>query len=79
MKIFIYEDLPKITTNWHAGGSLAIVAEEQPTEWAIDAEDWTDADDERLGTVALPEPTAVYPIEGGAEPRTFVFPDAGCC
>ena len=79
MKIFIYQDLPTITTNYHEGGSLAIVAEEQPTEWVIPRPDWMYADDERLGTVALPEPTAVYPIAGDAEPRTFVFPDAGCC
>ena len=78
MRIFIYQDLPRITTRWHPDGSLAIVAEDQPTEWVIESEDWMDADDERE-TVRLPEPTAVYHIAGDAEPRTFVFPNAGCC
>jgi hypothetical protein len=80
MRIFIYEDLPVVSPNWHSDGGLVVVAAEQPRTIWVEAAYGEPGYGEGGGMDhALPEPTAVYPIAGDAEPRTFVFPDAGCC
>lgn len=75
MKIFIFEYLDQVSDNWHGGGGLTVIAKDkaQVTEMVnadkdivIGEEEWEDV--------------KVYDLaDEHAEPKIFVFPDAGCC
>jgi hypothetical protein len=72
VKLFLWQRLPEVTSDYHCEGGLVVVAEVAPTTWDIQ---------EGLGkvkTVVLPAPDRTYEV-GNADPETIVFPDAGCC
>lgn len=88
MKIFIWENVEHLTTNWHNGGGLTVVAE------SLDAA-------RELLRASVPEkceaftkdPNKTYDLFSSAmrcsshctqcgddpEPVVIVFPDSGCC
>lgn len=74
MNVYVYEYVDELTSAYHSGGGLVVIADEQPTVWHLNHTYAGPAKD-----VALPEPTAVYELVGDVEPKTFLFPDAGCC
>lgn len=81
--VYIYEELAKVSGNYHEGGGAVIVSEDPQKAWFkywtdIVAEHPSNAEYEELAKEKLPEPTATYPTEA-TEEKVFIFPDAGCC
>jgi len=73
MFVFIFPHIAELTDNYHPDGGLVVIAENITS--AIEmarAEGVTFANDEiaRVHSHKLAE---------HAEPRAFIFPDAGCC
>lgn len=73
MKTFIFEYVSELTTNYHGGGGLVVVAENeekakeliaQDSAIKLTDEDWAEA--------------TIYNCNV-KKPLIFVFPDAGCC
>lgn len=84
MKIFIFENVQELTHNYHSGGGLVVIAEseehakkviqdhnENNQSWLVENAQVSDKDWLSVITHELKD--------GSAEPRVFVFPDAGCC
>jgi protein-L-isoaspartate O-methyltransferase len=74
MMIYVFQNVEKLTDNWHSGGGLVIVANgpEHARELIagdksiqLTTQDWFDC--------------KVYPLNGHHNPAVFVFQDAGCC
>lgn len=74
MQIFILENVGELTTNWHSGGGLVVIAEDEKHAREIVSE--------RSGAVVADEEWAEaqsFPLYGTAKPDFWLFPDAGCC
>lgn len=71
MKIFIFENLEKITGNWHPEGGCAVIAENIERAMELMTEKGWEKDDKD----STPE---VYGIESEDE-RVIIFPNSGCC
>lgn len=74
MKLFVWEAVSKVTSNWHDGGSVAVVAEDLAA--ACDQLKL-----EAPGCEALSKtPDRTYELaDDKAKPEVFLFPNAGCC
>jgi hypothetical protein len=74
MKLFIFEEVEKLTYNYHSGGGLVVIAEDTEAAKALIS---TDSDititEEEWSKVK------VYELMDNEEPAMFIFPDAGCC
>jgi hypothetical protein len=94
MNIYIWYGVANLTTNYHSGGGLVIVAPtlERARELLAAPADceypWHDADDdhtsscrpERASASAMKDdPDVTYALQGDVEEKITVFPDAGCC
>lgn len=74
MKIFIFESLSTVSPNYHSEGGLAVVAKDKKqVEELIEKQQYIEIDDEEWQDVLI------YELKEDAEPKVFVFPDAGCC
>ena len=89
MKLYIYNNLGNVTTNWHSEGGLVIVTARHPQDvvseqlpsksiYHHDTKTWTEQRDEDYEAPKLNEPIAIYDVAETQE-RIFVFPDSGCC
>lgn len=74
MKIFIFEEIEQLTYNYHSGGGLVVVAQDQvhakelvsaDSNIVLDKKDWSAA--------------KIYDVRGKVESTMYIFPDAGCC
>ena len=74
MKIFIWENVEKLTGNWHDNGGVVVMATSLEAARAlIKAE-------AAAGCEALEKaPDSEFEVKGKHEPRLWSFPDAGCC
>jgi len=84
VKAFVFPRIDTLTSSYHSEGGLLIIAEDRadaerqiaahndaPSSW-YDKPNLHPTDDEWDSAV-------VYELAGDAEPRIFLFPDAGCC
>jgi hypothetical protein len=69
MKIFIWERVSYLTDNYHHEGGCAVIAENLESARKTLPEDCQ---------AQTEEPDLISEIEH-KEPKTFIFPDAGCC
>lgn len=79
-KLYIYDQIDGLTTNYHDGGSLVIVTAGDPQE-ALDA-DRTAAYGkfgDKPFLTKLPEPDRVIEVADSTPEEVFEFPDSGCC
>ena len=74
MKIYIFEDVEKLTCNYHSSGGLVVIAEDREavkkiisskSSIILTKDDWKNVD--------------VYTTSNDVEPVMYIFPDAGCC
>ena len=86
-KLYIYEDVDKLTTSYHHAGGLVIVTAGDPSDaWR--------AQNERIAAKhpsnqmyldpkhiiqVLPEPDHVFTVGDDVHDLILEFPDAGCC
>jgi hypothetical protein len=74
MMALLWHDIPHVSTHYHPGGSLLVIA----TCLA-------DAHNQILESIGAHcealtvEPTRVWPVTDDSARELFVFPDAGCC
>lgn len=73
-KIFIWENLSKVSNSYHSGGGLVIIAEDLE-----EAKSLAQAD----GNIKFEEGELnsfkEFVVMGEATSEVIVFPDAGCC
>jgi len=89
MKIFVWQCAGDLTTSWHSGGGLVIVAEslEQARDMMKQNISGTKKDYDnpvwsRMKKKAPPlteEPLFEASLRGKHEAQLMVFPNAGCC
>lgn len=85
MNVYIWQSTGPVTTNWHSGGGLLIIAatlDRARALWverndALDADAWERLDDPTLAT--KPDPDLALPTAPDVAERVIVFPDMGCC
>lgn len=86
MKLFLFEHIEYLTTNYHQDGGLVIVAadpdaaRERFAAYASTARGEYSQGDEPIQIT--PEEwgaVKVFELAGDYEPSLTVFPDAGCC
>ena len=74
MKMFIFEDVNQVSDNYHSEGGLAVVAKDKEHVYQLI---------EEYGDIEITEDewqkAWFYELVDNADPRVFVFPDAGCC
>ena len=78
MNIYIWNYTSPVSTEYHDGGGLLIVAdslEDARDQWSKYAADQDLSDEEAV----LSDPDHVFPTSQDAEPQVMVFLDAGCC
>ena len=77
MKAFVFENVDKVSENYHEGGGLFIIAEsEEQAKELIEKEKYIEVTDKEWETVLtfdLDEREKQY------NKSIIVFPDAGCC
>lgn len=81
MKIFIFEDVYKLTDAYHAGGALTIVAEDITTavELAHNYKDRFEGKHIKLTAEEIKKVISYDLLGENIEPKVFVFSDSGCC
>ncbi len=86
MKIFIFEDVDKVSSNYHTRGGLVVIAEDRNSvESLIQAENkkpkWGVGDPNNAIQLTESDWADVTELElaESPQPRVIVFPDAGCC
>lgn len=74
MKMFVWQYNDQVSPNYHSGGGLMIIAEneEHVKELILADEDIVITDEEWKEVM-------IYELKDEKEPRVIVFPDAGCC
>lgn len=74
MKMYIFENLRKVSDRCHTGGGLVIIAENKThARELIKKEKYVFVNREEWKEVRE------YDIKGLHRPTIIVFPDAGCC
>ena len=71
MKAFVWKYLDNLTSNYHSGGGLLLIAEDLESAIGFFKLDG--------GTIELPPPDFVFEAPGHTNRTEVVFPDAGCC
>lgn len=88
MNIYIFEEVSKLTTNYHSDGGLVIVAESLERAVALFNEGVEAEQKERFSRSENPpaltmeeiEKVKLYPLKYNSQKEeVFIFPDAGCC
>lgn len=83
MNIYIWDRLEKLTDNWHPeGGAVAVAENLEAAKQLVAATAYKQSYSDNPQTVRpeeIGEPDAIYELKYAAEPRAFIFPDAGCC
>jgi hypothetical protein len=74
MMAFLWHAIPHVSTHYHPGGSLLVIAV-----------NLADAHNQILETIGAHcealtvEPTRVWTVGDSSAREVFIFPDAGCC
>jgi len=72
MKVFIWESVSAVSSNYHSEGGLVVFAEtEERAREIANAESDIELEDKEM-------PNSIREVVGGDE-AVFTFPDAGCC
>lgn len=71
MKLFIFNNVEKLTNNWHSEGGLVIIAESMERAIELATKEGVKFTKEEI------ESCEVRDCSG--EEDIFLFPDAGCC
>lgn len=74
MWVYILTNVEQASDSYHSGGSVVVVAEHRPHAKRLIAE--------TPGVVVSEEDwkhVKFYLLDASADPKVFVFPDAGCC
>lgn len=72
--MFVFNYLEKVSDYYHAGGGLAVVAEDEAhVKVLVEADEHVTISDKEW------EKVSVYELKNEEKPKIFVFPDAGCC
>lgn len=87
MKIFIWQNIAELTSNFHSGGGLVVIAENEAEAVKAAQEKgakFTTYDPHYPKTGNLREEKTDYlsydlSPDTTASPAVFIFPDAGCC
>ena len=85
MNIYVWEYVPKVTSNYHDGGGGLIVAKSlddaQDVWGAYTARLEEEEGSEAPSAYALKEyaPDHSWPTADAAKPKVLVFEDSGCC
>lgn len=75
MKVFIWERLSNVTTNWHHEGGCVVIAESLEK-----AREQLHIHGVPVGSDAFAaEPDKTLPTGDFEDPDVFIFPDSGCC
>lgn len=84
-KIYVYENLAYVSTNYHTNGGLVIVTDREPkAAWAeyclsdTKEGDYEYKDYVKMSKAPLGKPDLVLKVES-TEEKVIVFPDSGCC
>lgn len=72
MKLYLFENLDKLTERWHPQGGLVIIAKsrKQAEKMADDNNEGIDLEWDKLKYTSKVKES---------KPKLFIFPDAGCC
>lgn len=76
MKIFIWQRINDITSNYHSDAGVVVIAptQEQAREEVRQYAEYNDHN------INIPEPDFTHELGPGIDnPQMWVFPDAGCC
>jgi UDP-N-acetylmuramate-alanine ligase len=74
MKLFVFQYIGQVSENYHSGGGLAIVAnDEEHVKELVQKEEYIEVSEKDW------EQVVIYNISDNTEAKIFVFPDAGCC
>lgn len=75
-KLYVYDYVDGVTTNYHDGGAVLIVTDGDPqAELEAMPNEWT----EKRPAPTLPEPDVVLDVASESENAVRIFPDSGCC
>jgi len=72
VKLFLWERLADVSSNWHTGGGLVVVAKDLDAAIALARQD------EYIKVTQEDKPDFECNTDA-TEEKVFVFPDAGCC
>lgn len=78
MKVFIWERINKATNSYHTEGGLVVIAETEAAARELFISR-SDSYSDGCGPAADEAPDLVLPTNDDAQPKVFIFPDAGCC
>lgn len=78
MKLFIWENVEYLTTNYHDSGGLVIMAETLERARELVPAHTDDDGNPRICEAMTQPPDAALTVESEQE-RVWIFPDAGCC
>lgn len=73
MNIYIFEGIQNLTNNYHSGGGLVVIADSIESALGLAQSEDVQFTGEEIESVQI------YSLKGKAEPKVFIFPDAGCC
>ena len=94
MKLYLWENLDKVSTSYHSGGGLVVVAEDDDAMRRIVAEHEYVSLNETIRHYVQPTEEKqghwvddgerevapkVFELTGEYPEEAFIFPDAGCC
>ncbi|MEK4824461.1 hypothetical protein NSS71_07875 [Niallia sp. FSL W8-0951] len=74
MKMFIWQYNDQVSPNYHSGGGLMVIAENEDHVKKL-----IQADEDIAITEKEWKEVIIYELKNEEEPKVFVFPDAGCC
>lgn len=79
MRMFVWENVDNVTTNWHNGGGLMVIARD-----INHARELIEAELPKACEALTKDPDMVYHVEDALsldelEAKVVLFPDSGCC
>ena len=84
MNLYLFEDIEKVSNNYHDGGGLVIVAKDKRAankevkSYNKANQGWRNEDPINI-TEKEWKTVIVYKLDGEHKPKVYPFPDAGCC
>lgn len=76
MKMFIWDRVKRVTSNWHSEGGVVVLADSLETARDLIKKR---QEEDRECEAMTKEPDRVFVLAEGYEPQIMVFPDSGCC
>lgn len=75
-KLYVYDYVDGVTSNYHDGGAVLIVTDRDPqAELETMPNEWTDS----RPAPKLGDPDLVLDVSPESENAVRIFPDSGCC